>query len=93
MLVLAYAEICSGRFGPAAELIGTAMHGRFNATALYVLYRAVLDPLLRQQLDTDAITEAMLRGRARTAAAALAEYGIMRPAGSRTMAHRAADQR
>ena len=47
VLVIAYAEICAGRFEAAAELLGTAMHDRFNATALYVLYRAVLDRLLR----------------------------------------------
>ena len=47
LLVLAYAEICAGRFEAAAELVGTAMHDRFNATAHYVLYRAVLDRLLR----------------------------------------------
>jgi predicted ATPase/DNA-binding winged helix-turn-helix (wHTH) protein len=84
VLVIAYAEICAGRFDAAAELIGTAMHGRFNATAHYVLYRAVLDRLLREQLDADAVTDAMRRGRARDAAAALAEYGIVRPAESRS---------
>jgi hypothetical protein len=84
VLVIAYAEICAGRFDTAAELIGTAMHGRFNATAHYVLYRAVLDRLLRQQLDADAITDAMRRGRARNAADALAAYGIVRPAGFRS---------
>ncbi len=46
VLVIAYAEICAGRFEAAAELLGTAIHDRFNATALYVLYRAVLDRLL-----------------------------------------------
>ena len=67
MLVIAYAEICAGRFEAAAELIGTAMHDRFNATALYVLYRAVLDRLLRDQLDAEAMTAAMHRGRDQTA--------------------------
>src|SRR5690606_32507139 len=43
VLVLAYAEICASRFEAAAELIATALHGRFNATANYVLYRAVID--------------------------------------------------
>jgi hypothetical protein len=86
VLVIAYAEICAGRFDSAAELIGTAMHERFNATAHYVLYRAVHDRLLREQLDADAMTNAMRSGRARTAAAALAEYGIVRPSGFRPVA-------
>ena len=93
VLVIAYAEICAGRFDAAAELLGTAMHDRFNATALYVLYRAVLDRLLRDQLDTDAMTAAMRRGRERTAATALADYGITRPTGSRPLADRTADRR
>jgi predicted ATPase/DNA-binding winged helix-turn-helix (wHTH) protein len=80
-LVLAYAEVCAGRFEAAAELIGTALHGRFNATAHYVLYRAVLDRALRQALDAGSMTDALARGRARTAADALAEYGITRPDG------------
>ncbi len=67
VLVLAYAEICAGRFEAAAELVGTAMHGRFNATAHYVLYRAVLDRLLREQLDAEAMAAAMHRGREQTA--------------------------
>ena len=79
VLVLAYAEMCVGRFESAAELVGTAVHGRFNATAHYVLYRAVLDRLLKQQLDAAVLTEAMTRGHARTAGDALAEYGITRP--------------
>ena len=78
VLVLAYAEICAGRFEVAAELVGTAMHGRFNATAHYVLYRAVLDRALREQLDAGAMAEAMARGRGRTAADALAEHGVTR---------------
>ena len=79
VFVLAYAEMCGGRYDAAAELIGTSTHGRFNATAHYVLYRAVLDRTLRQQLDIGPMTDAMERGRARTAAEALAEYGITRP--------------
>ena len=63
VLVIAYAEICAGRFEAAAELLGTAMHDRFNATALYVLYRAVLDRLFRDQLDAETMTAAMHRGR------------------------------
>jgi predicted ATPase len=82
VLVLAYAEMCANRFDAAAELIGTAMHGRFNSTAHYLLYRVVLDQSLRQRLDAGVMTDAMARGRARTAAEALAEYGISRPIGS-----------
>ena len=76
VLVLAYAELCAGRTAVAAELIGTAVHGRFNATAHYVLYLAVLDRPLRQQLDDATLAEAMARGRGRTAAQALADHGI-----------------
>jgi predicted ATPase/DNA-binding winged helix-turn-helix (wHTH) protein len=86
VLVVAYAEMCAGRFEAAAELVGIAVHGRFNATAHYVLYRAVLDRLLRQQLDPEVMADAMARGRARSAAEALAEYGITRPSGFRPVA-------
>jgi predicted ATPase/DNA-binding winged helix-turn-helix (wHTH) protein len=78
LLVLAFAEIIAGRFEAAAEMIGTAMHGRFNATAHYVLYRAVLDRALRPELDAASMSDAMARGRARTPAATLAEFGITR---------------
>lgn len=78
VLVLAYAEICAGRFEAAAELIATAVHGRFNATANYVLYRAVIDRLLRGRLDARVMAGATARGRARTAAEALADYGVTR---------------
>ena len=78
VLVLAYAELCAGRFEAAAELIGIATHARFNATAHYVLYRAVLDRTLREQLDLRPMTDAMARGRGRTPADALAEYGVTR---------------
>ena len=83
VLALSYAEMCAGRFEAAAELTGTAVHGRFNATAHYVLYRVVLDRLLRQQLDAAALRHALERGRARTATEALAEHGIVRPGGTR----------
>jgi predicted ATPase/DNA-binding winged helix-turn-helix (wHTH) protein len=79
VLVLAYAEMCAGRSEAAAQLIGTAAHSRFNTTAHYALYRAVLDRTLRQQLDARSMTDAMTRGRGRTAAEALAAYGITRP--------------
>ena len=76
VLVLAYAELCAGRSEAAAELVGTAVHGRFNATAHYVLYRAVLDRPLRHELGDDGARAAMDRGRERTAADALAAHGI-----------------
>jgi hypothetical protein len=82
VLILAYAEMCAGRFTAAAELLGTAVRGRFNATAHYALYRAVLDRPLRQQLDAEVMIEAMKRGRERTPAEALTEYDISRPMGS-----------
>ncbi|HET8617397.1 MAG TPA: winged helix-turn-helix domain-containing protein [Acidimicrobiales bacterium] len=78
VLVLAYAAICAERPSEAAELIGTATHGRFNATALYVLYSAVLDRPLRGRLDAAAMAEAAARGRERTPAEALAGHGIAR---------------
>lgn len=80
VLVLAYAEICASRFEAAAELMAPAVHGRFNATAHYVLYRAVLDRLLRPQLDAGVMADAAARGRARTPAGALSDYGVTRPA-------------
>jgi non-specific serine/threonine protein kinase len=86
VLVVAYAEICGGRPEAAAELVGTAVHSRFNSTAHYVLYRAVLDPSLRRQLDAGVIADAMRRGRARTAAGALAAYGVTRTTGPRPAA-------
>jgi predicted ATPase/DNA-binding winged helix-turn-helix (wHTH) protein len=79
LLVLAYAEICAGRPESAAELVGTAFHSGFNSTAHYVLYRTVLDSSLRTQLDSASLAEAQERGRARTAAEALAVYGVVSP--------------
>jgi predicted ATPase/DNA-binding winged helix-turn-helix (wHTH) protein len=80
VLVLAYAQMCAGRFDAAAELIGTAVRGRFNATATYALYRAVFDRTLHEQLGAESIAEAMARGQTTTAAGALAAHGITRPA-------------
>jgi predicted ATPase/DNA-binding winged helix-turn-helix (wHTH) protein len=80
VLVLAYAEICAGRHEAAAELVGTATHGRFNATAHYVLYRAVLDRSLREHLDADVLATAAVRGGQTTPAEALAAHGVTRPA-------------
>ena len=76
VLALAYSEMCAGRLEAAAEMIGTALHSRFNATAHHVLYRAVLDAPLRQDLDADTLRAAMARGRDRTAAEVLAERGV-----------------
>jgi hypothetical protein len=86
VLVVAYAEICAGRPEAAAELVGTALHSRFNSTAHYVLYRAVLDTSLRRQLEAGIIADAMRRGRERTAAQALAAYDITRTARPRPTA-------
>ncbi len=86
VLALAYAELCAGQPDAAAELVGTAMHGRFNATAHYVLFRAVLDRPLRAQLEPAAMAEAAERGRDRTAAGALADHGITRPGGGTSAA-------
>jgi hypothetical protein len=80
VLVLAYAEMCAGRHEVAAELLGTAVYSRFNATAHYVLYRAVLDPLLQARPGADAVRAGMARGRERRASAVLASYGIGRQA-------------
>jgi hypothetical protein len=79
VLVLAYAEMCADRFEVAAELIGTAMRHRFNTPAHYPLYRAVIERRLREKLGAGALNTALERGRVRTAAVALAEYGIARP--------------
>lgn len=86
VLVLAYAEMGAGRFEAAAELVGTAIRGRFNATALYVLYRTVFEPALRQQLEPGPLTQAMARGRTRTPADALADHGITPAGGFRAVA-------
>jgi hypothetical protein len=80
VLVLAYADMCAGRFDLAAELVGTAVRGRFNATANYPLYQVVFDRALRERLDADRIAEAMARGRKATAADALVAHGIGRRA-------------
>jgi hypothetical protein len=82
VLVLGYAQLCAGQFERAAELIGTALHGRFNATAHHVLYRAVLENALRRELDEETVTAAVARGRTRTVQEALAEFGITRPPGT-----------
>jgi hypothetical protein len=78
VLVLAYAEMCAGRPSAAAELVGTAVRGRFNATAHYVLYRAVLDRPLRHELGEATLRSAMARGQERSPADALAAHGVIR---------------
>jgi hypothetical protein len=78
VLVLAYAELCAGRVETAAELVGSAKHGRFNATANYAVYRAVLDRPLRQELDRTTLMTAMVRGRKRKPGDVLDAYGIAR---------------
>jgi predicted ATPase len=82
VLVLAYAEMCAGRLEAAAELIGTAVRGRFNATAHYVLYRAVLDRPLREHLDAETLDRAVARGRGRRPSEVLTAYGVSRDPGA-----------
>ncbi|HEY8548249.1 MAG TPA: hypothetical protein VIL36_24490 [Acidimicrobiales bacterium] len=79
VLVLAYREIWAERYETAAELVGTATHGRFNTTSYYVTYRAVIDRALRTHLRPDALDAATARGRGRPVAAALADHGITPP--------------
>ena len=55
------------------------MHERFNTTAHYLMYRAVIDHALLEALAAGPMNDALRRGRSRTAAEALAEYGIVRP--------------
>jgi predicted ATPase/DNA-binding winged helix-turn-helix (wHTH) protein len=76
VLVPAYAELCAHRYEAAAELMGTAVRGRFNTTAHYVLYRVVLDRAVRKHLDPHELDDALTRGRTRTAAEVLAGHGI-----------------
>jgi hypothetical protein len=61
--------------------LSSSVQGRFNATAHYVLYRAVIHPSLRQHLDDGALSDAMARGRSIPATDALALHGIARPTG------------
>jgi predicted ATPase/DNA-binding winged helix-turn-helix (wHTH) protein len=75
-LALAYSEACRGNAEIAAELLGTAIHSRFNATAHFLLHRVVVDPVVRRDLDTAAFDAAVARGERRDAGAVLREYGI-----------------
>ena len=79
MLALAYSQACSGHGLEAAELLGTAVQSRFNSTAHYPLYRMVVEPVIRQAVPEGAFVEALARGHRRSAADALAEYGIGAP--------------
>lgn len=76
VLVLAYAELCADRFESAAELMGTAIAGRFNTTAHYVLYQVVLDRALREHLTVSVMAAAITRGRRRRAAEVLVNHRI-----------------
>jgi predicted ATPase len=76
LLGLAYSVAGQGDPVRAAELLGTAIAGRFNATAHFVLYRVVIEPVVRAGLDADAFDAALARGRAASAVAALGGYGI-----------------
>jgi predicted ATPase/DNA-binding winged helix-turn-helix (wHTH) protein len=76
-LALAYSEACRGNGPAAAELLATALHGRFNSTAHYVLYRVVVDPVVRSCVDESLSTEANERGRRRTPEEALRDYGLL----------------
>jgi hypothetical protein len=75
-LALAYSEACQGHAEAAAEWLGTAIASRFNSTAHYTLYRVVVEPVVRRQLDAETFARAVRRGRRRTATEALAERGI-----------------
>jgi predicted ATPase/DNA-binding winged helix-turn-helix (wHTH) protein len=76
-LALAYSEACRGNGVEAAELLGTALGSRFNSTAHFVLYRVVVDPVVRRVIGDDVeFAAAVARGEVRTAEAALAAYGL-----------------
>jgi predicted ATPase/DNA-binding winged helix-turn-helix (wHTH) protein len=80
VLILAFWEICADRYEQAAELLGTAVRSRFNATAHYAFYQVVLRHTLTRHLEAGALRSAMLRGARRTAGEALADYGVARTA-------------
>ena len=75
-LALAYIEACRGDTIGAAELLGTAVQSRFNATAHYVLYRVVVEPVVGAPLDAESFAQALGRGRLRTARQALVDYEV-----------------
>ena len=76
LLALAYSLACQGDPARAAELLGTSIAGRFNATAHFVLYRVVIDPVIRRALPAEAFDAAVQRGRGEDAVAVLAGFGI-----------------
>jgi predicted ATPase/DNA-binding CsgD family transcriptional regulator len=76
MLALAYSEACRGEPRIAAELLGLARTCRFNATAHHVLHGVVVDPIVRNALESAEYTDALARGRTRSVNATLHEYGI-----------------
>jgi predicted ATPase/DNA-binding winged helix-turn-helix (wHTH) protein len=78
VLVLAFWAVCAERYEEAAELLGTAVHGRFNATAHYVLYRTVLHRAVTAHLTVDELRAAMTRGAGRTPGEVLVERGVAR---------------
>jgi hypothetical protein len=75
-LALAYSEACRGDGPAAAELLGTAVQSRFNSTAHYVLYRLVVEPVVRAAVPPAELGAALERGQRRSAAEALAQHGI-----------------
>jgi predicted ATPase/DNA-binding winged helix-turn-helix (wHTH) protein len=75
-LALAFSEACRGNGLAAAELLGTAVQSRFNSTAHYVLYRLVVEPVVRAAVPPTELAAALERGQRRSAAEALAQHGI-----------------
>ena len=76
LLALAYSLAGQGDPTGAAELLGTSIAGRFNATAHFVLYRVVIDPVIRRALPPEVFTAAVRRGRGQDAVEVLGGYGI-----------------
>ena len=76
LLALAYSLACQGDPARAAELLGTSIAGRFNATAHFVLYRVVIDPVIRRALPAEAFDAAVQRGRGEDAVVVLGGFGI-----------------
>lgn len=80
LLALAYSRVCQGDAVQAAELLGTSIAGRFNATAHFVLYLVVIDPLIRRALTAEAFAAAVSRGRGQVPVEVLGGFGIGRVA-------------
>ena len=79
VLALAYAEVCRDNHVQAAELLGLARTCGFNATAHHVLRTVVVEPLVRRGLQLDDYGAAIERGKSRSVAATLDEYGVSAP--------------